>query len=1336
MDTDTLPETPFSRALRNWISEVERDQGKKTLFYERALAAQNDPTDSNSGREEGCAKCAKDLSDYIQGLQKTRKDDSRFLRLCSKLDPFVESISRLMTICGTLAQAAPFAVSIAFAGAQVILQLASKQVATFEKMVDIMTEIARNLRCYDKLSTAYEATLEMQELLFDAYKTIIEFWDRAAQVLSRSSLKIAFTNLVKPIEAEWKICLDNLLKNSRGVLALAQATNAFESQETKNLDLTKKVAKWIIGGADSSKLLFQSDLTENQAVRQDGTCSWIFEQPAFKSWYEVNENTSIWYNAPPGSGKTVLSAAVAHQLETSRTGQVVYYRYSFDDTTRKSPLAALRSIALQLRTITGRVPERVVQCYKTELERHAYRLQAPDIAVEVAEAFIEKIPRLHIIVDGLDECCDVPKALRIFRRLIGFCTYGITKWFFTSRDEPSIRAFMEGVQALEIRPARGVIMNDIAMFLDAQGEKLAVENCSSCVRSWTAASEENFLYSKLMFNILSGEGVTCSDEIQEELQKFPPGLAGCYTRCLANLSRREKPERKLARRIFLFLVCAAKPLTVSELRNALAIMMEGEFDDHQPGRVPKLDTIKSLGGSLIRLESSLGDGENDWRIKFVHKSVLDFFVEDPDRLGIATDREDLRYFFISTRDGNREVGEHCLKYLSFKRYQAQVDVPTVLANNDEHAFLKYAAAFWFEHLNNVDHSQALFDQVSSFIKSPAFWVCLAAQVKTRPHLFARYTGIGGVAFALGLRRGELGKDVSIAVPLPDWVELYKPDGHEICLAFYNFVRNWHEVLVSFPEACSQCQLDRAGGNVLPGLSSMMSNSLRMSTIIVPTGTSAAALADVFFVESKLHARVTYLDGLAAWWQEGPVSRDPVRHGSISAILEPEQPTKTQLVRFGGAPRTPSSGQSTAWLISPSNLDVKRHGERPDTFPAPAACRMSVSSRVNDTAAVWVLVTESASTTEYGVALAFHFANESSEAVKRQDTDSGYGSVSAPGSPSDSGSDSGWSSSSDSDASGEEENEGLKSDCLVICCDGENFKPIWLPWSEQPNHRSQVSCAFHPIHRTAVFSRHLDELQIVDLDSGETCCRVIVEPAAARASAALYCREMRFSSCGRYLYYLLVLIADGGELGSTCQVFLSVFPSVDLESSESRGTLLQSCYETQHLTYSFGAPTNMLKAPYVLSYWDADTALYLCLPLLSCNPKVVRFKLQGLGEETEIQTLANPIFFPNSTPCRSPRILYRSSLKEKKDTFVLALSGLCLGTNETNSGYSPVVLEWKVKKKDGWRAWDEAIDSSELGSAEARTYTELRGTFIDADRRFNVTVRSGLDWKRKAFLSCA
>jgi hypothetical protein len=182
MATASLPETPFARALRQWKAELNRDEDKESPFYMQVLAAQNSLSTCN-GQEE-CTRCARQLSDYIKQLETTKRDKSKFIRLCSKLEPFVDSITRWMKICSTMVQAAPFEVAIVFAGAQLILQLAANQAAAFDKMVDIMTEIARNLRCYDKLSAAYEKSDEVCELLVDAYKTIIGFWNKASQVLS------------------------------------------------------------------------------------------------------------------------------------------------------------------------------------------------------------------------------------------------------------------------------------------------------------------------------------------------------------------------------------------------------------------------------------------------------------------------------------------------------------------------------------------------------------------------------------------------------------------------------------------------------------------------------------------------------------------------------------------------------------------------------------------------------------------------------------------------------------------------------------------------------------------------------------------------------------------------------------------------------------------------------------------------------------------------------------------------------------------------------------------------------------------------------------------------
>ena len=217
-----------------------------------------------------------------------------------------------------------------------------------------------------------------------------------------------------------------------------------------------------------------------------------------------------------------------------------------------------------------------------------------------------------------------------------------------------------------------------------------------------------------------------------------------------------------------------------------------------------------------------------------------------------------------------------------------------------------------------------------------------------------------------------------------------------------------------------------------------------------------------------------------------------------------------------------------------------------------------------------------------------------------------------------------------------------------------------------------------------------------------------------------------------------MFADNGDVGSTCSVFLSTFPFKDSDAD-----MMRSCPTVERLNYKFGVSTHILRAPYILSHWDTDN-LYLCLPLLSCNPKMVRFSLLSgrsegarLGtERDQLQTLANPIFFPSSTPCRNPRVLYRSSQTEKSDVFVLALDSFRQSDKEGGNHDLPMVMEWKVDNKDGWRAWNEEIDGEERGLKEQIcTYKMLRGTFIDADRRFNVVVRSGLNWTKKAFLSC-
>jgi hypothetical protein len=198
----------------------------------------------------------------------------------------------------------------------------------------------------------------------------------------------------------------------------------------------------------------------------------------------------------------------------------------------------------------------VAEYYHDEDRHHANHLEDSELAIKVVAAFLEQLSKMsaaHIIVDGLDECSNSSAALKLFDSLIKIPVYKVdAKWFFTSRPNENIRQFMQLSGAISIQPPPGSIREDIALDLDRKmhGGSRALISCPHCVQDLTATSEENFLYSKIMFEILCGKGLTCSDELHEELRRFPKTMSGCWMRCLEDIIKKSEREQDLMRQVF------------------------------------------------------------------------------------------------------------------------------------------------------------------------------------------------------------------------------------------------------------------------------------------------------------------------------------------------------------------------------------------------------------------------------------------------------------------------------------------------------------------------------------------------------------------------------------------------------------------------------------------------------------------------------------------------------------------------------------------------------------------------------------------------------------------
>jgi hypothetical protein len=247
-------------------------------------------------------------------------------------------------------------------------------------------------------------------------------------------------------------------------------------------------------------------------------------------------------------------------------------------------------------------------------------------------------------------------------------------------------------------------------------------------------------------------------------------------------------------------------------------------------------------------------------------------------------------------------------------------------------------------------------------------------------------------------------------------------------------------------------------------------------------------------------------------------------------------------------------------------------------------------------------------------------------------------------------------------------------------------------------------------------------------------------------------ELHFSADGKILHFLLASFVDEAS-STTCKVSLSSFlfrPDVPENAEGEEAEELLRCRPDRQITYKFEDAMHKIPAPFLLSHWTAD-AVCIALPTLSCCPRMLRFDLainlepeEGEGEgEGDLsappETLSQPVFFPASTLRRRPRLLVQTRGATKSDDFIfLGLDGeMQTGLDGKEPlAIAPCVMRWKIPRLGGWRRWDTETDERTPGLVNGTNQVAmLRGSFVDSEKRFNVPVRSGLDWTRKGFLSC-
>lgn len=206
---------------------------------------------------------------------------------------------------------------------------------------------------------------------------------------------------------------------------------------------------------------YRDDYTIAQRVKIPGTCQWLSENLAFRSWLEdVNNENLLWIFGVAGSGKTILTTSAIDFIQKAHPYSILLYFFcnrNTNDEHKNNSLSVIRSLLFQL-WISTKDDEQFRECWvevfnSVDLECTQYLPHYVE-ALERVLALAQDI--VFIVIDAVDECdgrdqwmCELLSV--IDAKSESPRSPGI-KVLLTSRPEPYLRRISERFSTIELTP--------------------------------------------------------------------------------------------------------------------------------------------------------------------------------------------------------------------------------------------------------------------------------------------------------------------------------------------------------------------------------------------------------------------------------------------------------------------------------------------------------------------------------------------------------------------------------------------------------------------------------------------------------------------------------------------------------------------------------------------------------------------------------------------------------------------------------------------------------------------------------------------------------------------
>ena len=483
---------------------------------------------------------------------------------------------------------------------------------------------------------------------------------------------------------------------------------------------------------------FNEVLETSQEIREEGTCEWIFENLEFDTWKSLEWSLKppsnskylspnfVWFQGNPGYGKTVLASHVIEILQDELCApdsntEMLYYFFRSNRDNATTAASAWRAILSQMLS-THRTDNHVLEKFAFAKDENSVgQLSASPVELtSLLQCCLSGMQRVYLILDGVDECDDTAALMQLLVWM-GANT-GVKVLLFSRPNVGKLQKMIPKAQRITVDRCR--TSADIEKFLKHQLQVLVEEellsataDLSELVKRLVIGADGMFLWARLMINHLESPALTPKARLRVVLDVvLPEGLEGMYDRILRLIYRGSRAEQDLARRVFLWIAYALRPLNIQGLHAVLTAEddISHENDVTEEVRTSSLkslkETIVTICGGLVEIVTQEPASAASGSFRFVHLSVKEHFLRLSSSVKID---EAFQSVFPSHESAHFELASRCVEevsgdtHLTYGEHWQQQDLT------------RYATAYWTDHLVHAVPAQVRTPLLDSAIQQGA-----------------------------------------------------------------------------------------------------------------------------------------------------------------------------------------------------------------------------------------------------------------------------------------------------------------------------------------------------------------------------------------------------------------------------------------------------------------------------------------------------------------------------------------------------------------------------------------------------------------------------------------